>query len=254
MTQRVLESTPATVKHLKWDSDHFDLPVAQILPGEIDDVALRQALLDARTQRYRLVYWATSSDRELPDCLLVEFGGAKVDQKVTYVREMTPDALGDGVSPEKLVVEPYGSRSVSRSLLELAMAAGIYSRFGVDQRFPRHKYEELYRVWIERSVRREIAGEVLAVRGEADDEELAGMVTVKVADSVGNIGLIAVAEDFRGRGIGTLLIHAAHRWMHEQGATQMNVITQLANTPACRLYERNGYRLDDVQCYYHFWL
>ncbi len=129
----------------------------------------------------------------------------------------------------------------------------MYSRFGVDNRIPPDKFEELYRVWIERSVRREIADDVLVVTNGAGVESLAGMVTVKVTEGVGNIGLIAVSEEYRGQGIGSLLVQAAHHWMYRRHASEMNVITQRANAPACRLYERTGYSLASVQYYYHFW-
>ena len=41
--------------------------------------------------------------------------------------------------------------------MALAIAAGEYSRFAVDRRFPREKSESLYRIWIQRSVSGEIA-------------------------------------------------------------------------------------------------
>ena len=65
---------------------------------------------------------------------------------------------------------------------------------------------------------------------------------------------VAVAAEVRGKGIGSALMHAAHRWMQHRGAREAQVVTQLVNLPACRLYERSGYRLSRVQHYFHFWL
>jgi GNAT superfamily N-acetyltransferase len=79
------------------------------------------------------------------------------------------------------------------------------------------------------------------------------MITVQVTAGIGNIGLIAVAETHRGRGIGSLLIAEAHRWMSAAGATKSTVVTQAANAPACRLYKRTGYSLEHAENYYHFW-
>jgi dTDP-4-amino-4,6-dideoxy-D-galactose acyltransferase len=242
------------IRRLEWDCHHFGLSVAQILGDEWDDAALGDALADARHERYQLVYWATSSDRPISKALLVEFRGSQVDQKATFVRRTMPEVDSSvAPPPPKLAVGPYAGTNASKSLVQLAIAAGVYSRFGVDSRIPPDKFEELYRVWIERSVRREIADDVLVVTNGAGVGSLAGMVTVKVTEGVGNIGLIAVSEEYRGQGIGSLLVQAAHHWMYQRDASEMNVITQRANAPACRLYERTGYTLASVQYYYHFW-
>jgi len=136
----------------------------------------------------------------------------------------------------------------------LSLAAGVYSRFHCDPRFPRDKFEELYRIWIERSVRRELADVVLVARDATEPTSgLLGMVTVSAAEAAGSIGLIAVAEMARGRGVGRRLIEAAHVWMRQCDAVEGRVVTQRANLPACRLYERAGYRLSTVEHYYHFW-
>ena len=49
-------------------------------------------------------------------------------------------------------------------------------------------------------------------------------------------------------------MHAAHRWMQQRGAQVAQVVTQLDNRAACRLYERAGYRISRLQHFYHFWL
>jgi dTDP-4-amino-4,6-dideoxy-D-galactose acyltransferase len=247
--------TKPMIRRLEWDCQHFGLPIAQIVGDDWDDHALTEALTDARQEGYQLVYWATSSDRPLSKALLVEFRGTQVDQKATFARQTVPELDCCFVPPPPhLTLGAYNSEVASDNLVQLAIAAGVYSRFGVDNRIPPDKFEELYRVWIERSVRHEIADDVLVISNGGGADALAGMVTVKVTDRVGNIGLIAVSEDYRGQGIGSLLVQAAHYWMFQHGASEMNVITQYANRPACRLYERTGYTLAGVQYYYHFWL
>jgi dTDP-4-amino-4,6-dideoxy-D-galactose acyltransferase len=41
--------------------------------------------------------------------------------------------------------------------------------------------------------------------------------------------------------------------MRTTGARRAEVVTQLANRGACRLYQSCGYQLQDVVDYYHFW-
>ena len=80
------------------------------------------------------------------------------------------------------------------------------------------------------------------------------MVTIIMEGDVGQIGLIAVSEQQRGRGLGRRLVEAADRWMFDHGAKSAHVVTQLQNVAACRLYENAGYKIKTIEYLYHFWL
>jgi dTDP-4-amino-4,6-dideoxy-D-galactose acyltransferase len=114
-------------------------------------------------------------------------------------------------------------------------------------------FVDMYRIWIKRSVRREIADVVLVARDDSLAGDLAGFVTIGREKSIGKIGLIAVADQARGRGVGRRLMAAAHSWMRSHGADQALVVTQLANEPACGLYRRCEYRLSALEHFYHLW-
>jgi dTDP-4-amino-4,6-dideoxy-D-galactose acyltransferase len=246
-------SSPAaaiSITHLDWDTSHFGFSVGRIA-AETTDAELHTALNEARTRAYRLVYWATPPDRAPPPRLLAEFNGRLVDRKVTFSRSLS--GADQPAAKSHVTIVPFDESECSTELTALAIAAGAYSRFAADPRIPRDKFERLYQVWIERSVRGEIADAVLVARDSAAEAHLAGMITVKVTNGVGNIGLVAVAETHRGRGIGSHLIDAAHGWMIARNATKTTVVTQAANAPACRLYERAGYTIEQAENYYHFW-
>jgi dTDP-4-amino-4,6-dideoxy-D-galactose acyltransferase len=243
--------TASLLERLDWDSKHFGFPVARIAAA-IDDDRLEQALSTARREGVRLVYWSTSADRAAPAAVLSAFNGLLADRKATFARAL--GSINEETSAERgLHVAAYGAGQASPDLVALAIAAGVHSRFAVDSRIERAKFESLYRVWIERSVRREIAGDVLIAHDGRANQPLAGMITVKVTGDVGNIGLVAVAEAYRGQGVGSRLIEAAHRWMNDRRAAKSTVVTQLANSAACRLYERAGYDIEQVENVYHFW-
>jgi dTDP-4-amino-4,6-dideoxy-D-galactose acyltransferase len=253
------------VTRLDWDSEHFGFPVGRIA-GDVGDIELQAGLDQARNRAFRLIYWATAPDREAPPQLLAEFNGRLVDRKVTFARGLCD--VDRAVPSGGLTIVPFGQAEVSDELTDLAIAAGEYSRFAVDPRIPRDRFEEMYRIWIAGSVCGEMAGTVLIARDGALDgaakttsaphksataAEIAGMITIKVTGGVGNIGLIAVAETQRGRGIGSRLIDAAHDWMVSRGASKTTVVTQEANGPACALYRRTGYTIEHAENYYHFW-
>jgi ribosomal protein S18 acetylase RimI-like enzyme len=83
-------------------------------------------------------------------------------------------------------------------------------------------------------------------------DELVGFVDVEVlrpsesgTDFVprvyGYIPELAVAEPWRGRGVGHVLMSAADEWAKERGAEYMWLDVDAANEPAQRLYAKRGY-------------
>jgi ribosomal protein S18 acetylase RimI-like enzyme len=82
---------------------------------------------------------------------------------------------------------------------------------------------------------REIVGLVLvAIRTSPDDP-------IFRPRRYGYIDEIAVAERYRGQGIGQLLMKEAHIWASEQGASEVELHVWEANQSAIAFYERLGY-------------
>jgi aminoglycoside 6'-N-acetyltransferase len=57
---------------------------------------------------------------------------------------------------------------------------------------------------------------------------------------------IAVAPEWRGRGVGTALLAAAEDWARSQGAERMMLDLDVNNAGAQRLYERVGYQVESI--------
>ena len=118
----------------------------------------------------------------------------------------------------------------------------------------------MFDAWITNSVNRSMADEIFIAYDSTDvayAEEL-GFVTVKKRGNTVNIGLLAVSEKARRRGIAYALLSRAMIWALEElgtdeGAT-VNVITQGNNMAACACYERFGFRKDILQEVFHVWL
>ena len=80
------------------------------------------------------------------------------------------------------------------------------------------------------------------------------MVTLGNKNGKGDIGLLAVGADYRGRNYGRILVQAAQKWFLTNGYQEGQVITQGDNYPAYHLYEKCGYSVEKVEYFYHFWL
>jgi GNAT superfamily N-acetyltransferase len=63
-----------------------------------------------------------------------------------------------------------------------------------------------------------------------------------VGERIGELETLAVAEDARGEGIGSLLIEACRALLREEGVSHWGVAVVEVNEDATRLYERVGFR------------
>ena len=141
------------------------------------------------------------------------------------------------------------SVNVTEELLELAFLSGNHSRFKLDNSLS-FKFKELYKIWLEKSISRELASEVFVYK--IDGKEIA-FVTIKKNDSVATIGLIAVHELFHGKNIGSLLLRTAENWCLKNNIDALEVATQLDNIQACNFYKKNGFEIKQIDYIYHYY-
>ena len=235
---------------LEWDSNFFGFPVARILGPKISADALLKAVLDLKSRGIALIYWASHEIKPSPT--IAQLNGHLADIKTTFCLDLT-----DPNTAARIAVDSPGTNIVpfdpTMSMSEaeaLAVQSGEYSRFALDKKIPRDRYEDLYKTWIGRSLKNEIAEEVLVVR---DAGKLVGLITLGQKLDRGDIGLLAVDKYSRGSGIGTALVSAANSWFLKKKYKTAQVVTQGSNIPALRLYKKCGYRIETTEYVYHFW-
>ncbi len=235
----------AYYKILDWDSKFFKFTVAKIINTRPTLPDLKEILRLLKTQGVRLVYWPAESlwDQDVISAL----GGQLVDIKTTYVLH-----LAKGM-PEKLdtseVIKADEDLQDIDDLEDLAIQSGEYSRFALDPNISKENFFSLYKIWMRKSLSKEIAQEVLLIK---QPNKIAGMVTLGEKDGRGDIGLIAVDRQFRGNSYGKKLVYASRDWFLSQAYPEAQVVTQGNNPAACKLYETCGYSVETVEYYYHF--
>jgi dTDP-4-amino-4,6-dideoxy-D-galactose acyltransferase len=192
---------------LQWDSDHLGFPVAKIEDPNLDDLSLRRTLTAIRREGACLVYWPASGDREISPHLLREFSGSLLDRRVTFERKLKAEEITPLLDLPP--ISEFPKAAPTRQLLDLAVAAGVHSRFAVDRRFPRDKFVQLYEEWMRNSTLGEMADCVLGAFEAGPFSACFGMITLSYAEDEGRIGLIAVQAKLRGKGIGLALMAEA---------------------------------------------
>lgn len=228
---------------LPWDSEFWGVPVGRVEDGEL--TAERLAAVDewAHANDVACLYFLADGD-DPASAHVAERGGFRLmdlrvelrrpsseEEALQRLREARPDDAG-------------ALRAIARS------SHGV-TRFYADPNFADERCDDLYDVWISRSLEGWADG-VLVADGE---RRPAGYVSCHLdpANATGSIGLIAVDERMRGGGIGVDLARGAVGWCHGRGAEAMTVATQGRNVAALRTFQRAGFLFDSVGLWFHKW-
>jgi len=229
------------IERLDWDSDFFGLRIGRVDIGSLEESAQLASQCSVIKNDFDLLYVFANHGLSFSAS-----GATLMDEKVVYSLSDVSDPLMD-----RDIIPWSADRGVSDDLLHLALVSGEYSRFKLDVRLPKGSYERLYSRWIEQSVNRVIASEVFCYLVDGVPR---GLATLNIKNNIGNIGLFAVHEDYRQRGIGTALMQYAVHFAQELQLQELSVVTQLANVPACKLYEKCNFKVESVIDVWHWWL
>ena len=107
-----------------------------------------------------------------------------------------------------------------------------------------------YKNWIERSVKGRFDNYTLIMK---EREKILGFCTITEKNhTTAIIGLIGTIKNTNG--YGSILIKLVENYLVSRGIKKFYVITQGRNHQAQKLYDKNFYKIDKVECYYHLWL
>ncbi len=227
---------------LNWDTEFFGMRVARLNRAQPTAAEMRSALDWCAAENISCLYLLTGSNDPETTRLAEECGFHFADIRVTLERS-------GGDAPSDI---PSGIRiATEEDVAALKSIAGVShtdSRFYYDTGFPRERCDELYRVWIEKSCR----GYAQRVFVAEHQGAPVGYITCH-NDEGGRIGLLGVAENARGLGLGGRLISAALHYFAESKLQRVTVVTQGRNAAAQRLYTRHGFLPLSTELWYHRW-
>lgn len=229
---------------LHWDSDFFGIKIAKISEFANKN-QFNSVLNQLKDEGIQLVYCFTTPENIEANQTYYEFGQL-VDKKVTYYQKIKKKQY---ILDKN--IELYNLNSVTPELLELALQSGEFSRFKVDPKFPKGSFEKLYTKWIENSVNKKFDD---AVYVYIIENSIKGLLTLKDKDNIGTISLIGVDKTVRGQSIGSKLTEATFYHYSNKNIFDIEVVTQLDNQLACKFYEKNNFKIKNIQNIYHLWI
>lgn len=228
---------------LEWDSQFFGFKVASIEKNFLDtgkDSEILQRLLE---EHVKLTYYFT--DSPLDESIFSEkFDVLLVDEKVPLIKQLNKKAV---THPK---VSLYEKDTADENLIQLSTRAGEQSRFKVDPYIPSDKCRELFKIWIEKSVNKEMASDVLVYK---EGSEIVGFITPHIKEGKAYASLMAVQKEYEGKGVSFALMNAIEDYLTTRNFTHIFTSTQLSNKKAIAIYRRHGLEVQPPVFVYHIW-
>jgi ribosomal protein S18 acetylase RimI-like enzyme len=219
---------------LAWDTEFWGIRIAQTDHPDVDQWALDNTV--------DLTCMLADPDRPEWIQQAEEQGFRYVDTRVELAITDPPYLAQTAIPIRGCLPEDVDQ------LAPLARRAHRITRFYADPRLNTILCDDLYEGWLRNSV----AGWAQAVF-VAGSRVPTGYVTVHLDAASASIGLIAVSESERGRGVGLALTRRAVTWAHNVKAKRITVVTQGRNTAALATFQKAGFRVVSTKIWLHRW-
>jgi dTDP-4-amino-4,6-dideoxy-D-galactose acyltransferase len=236
----------ATWEILDWDSEFFGFRIARAFAAP-SEAALASTVAECARQQVRCLYFLAEAGDIATIRMLEQQAFQFADLRFTMIQQ----SLGNGQSTEIPGIRAARAEDVP-VLQRIARISHHNSRFYADANFQRERCDALYDTWITKSCAGGFAN-VVYVAPTAGDEAGGYITCAMIQPDRGQIGLLAVAPELRGSGVGGRLIRQALSWAQSRGATSVITVTQGASSSAVRTYERCGFVAERMQLWYHRW-
>jgi dTDP-4-amino-4,6-dideoxy-D-galactose acyltransferase len=237
---------------LEWDTQFFNKRIGQIMGNTLTPARMHDILQWSQELDVDCLYFLGNTD-DSETIRIAEKNGfyfqsvrTVVERPLKQLEALALPAL-DGLTLRS------GKADDLDLLRPVARHSYNWTRFYNDPCFPKDKCEEMYDIWLTKSIHRQMADEVVVAEfgGVA-----VGYMTCRLAQdgsTEGTFQLLGVNEENRGMKIGQRVIVQAMHWLAEHGMTVVSLATQGHNVPVIRFYERLGFTTRSIQFWYHKW-
>lgn len=205
------------------------------------------------TQGLEVLFARLGLDQPIVIQCLERVGAVLTDILLTFYINVKNNAIPTSKSCPAWAIEE-ANRGNERELMEISRRLFKTNHFHADPYLPIDKSDEIYARWISNSLNNSKC-KVFVVR---IDGNISGFISCKVENingvySYGVIDLIGVKNEYRSKGLGTLLISKALEWF-SKSTNSVYVGTQASNIPAIRTFQKTGFKIINSECDLHLWI
>jgi len=219
-----------------FDSDILGFPVAKIesIDFDTDKNAVRSLLTELQKENISYATFRLHSENFSLIHELEKSGFMLVDGLLSL--EMSLKSFEKKDIPQQIRI---ATNDDIPQLKVLAEEVFYLNRLYNDPYILKEKANIFYAQWVENSVIKKAADGVYIWE---ENNTIVGFATYK---KTGDIPLLGVKKDFRGKGISRKLIWSIFDYFISQGINNATIETQMANISAIRSYQSCGFKISD---------
>lgn len=224
------------INELTWDSKFFNRKIGELKVVSESLPQMKYAVERAKKNGFKYIICKIQSQETALIKLLESLGFYLSDIGVIWAVEakIFLHRNANKNSDNRKSIKTATEKDIPM-LKKMVKSLFLESRFYNDPFFSKEEADNMYQTWIENSVKGNIADIVLYI-------PVKGFITCKKLPlCTGEIVLVGVKKDFRGKGIGTILTQKAIKWFETQGTSVVSVRTQLKNLRAMNFYAQLGF-------------
>lgn len=232
---------------LEWDSEYFGIPACKIVLLETIDKSDIEEIFNFIKDYEFVTIVNKNNDPENNVLLATIFKAFLTDINVVFSKKVenrqTLQECNYLIADEM----PY-----AQEIVDIAEISFKYSRFYNDPYLPSEKARNIYKQWAMNSFRKK--GKYF-ITIKDDRDKIAGFLlcNIEKEKSLCTIELIAVDENYKGKGYGSKLLKILERFVHNNGILNIVVGTQVNNIHAVNFYTKNGFKYIGCNSVYHLW-
>lgn len=223
------------VNEITWDSRFFNRKIGEL---KVDTNSQHQIENDVKIAKENGFKYITCKIKSQDTSLikyLESLGFYLSDIGVTWAIEsnkfLNESNIRNSMIEKSIFVATEENIPMLKKIIKTLFSA---SRFYSDPFYSKGEADNLYQAWIENSVKGIEADIVYCIQDT-------GFITCKkVTQNMGKIILIGIQENFRGKGVGKILVNEAMEWFKKSNINLVNVRTQLSNISSMNFYAKLG--------------
>jgi dTDP-4-amino-4,6-dideoxy-D-galactose acyltransferase len=226
------------LKKKEWDTDFFGKKMGVFLLDNFTEAELNKDLKEAENNKYDYIVCQLESPKAETIRLLESKGFYLSDVGVIWLINVDEYlSMFEREEAKSVAVVTKASIESLKNLQGIIRPMFPNSRFYSDPFFSQDEADNLHMEWMKNSIMGKVADVVLQIPGK-------GFVTCKKKENrIGEIILIGVVEEFRGRNLGKSLMDASVTWFSDYFVKSIRVKTQLKNVDAMNFYRKLGFSI-----------
>lgn len=208
-----------------WEIDTFDTDVFGFNVAKIHNIDseeyLKDLILDFTTEKIKYATYRIEANSLKLILAMQRYGFVLVDGIIALETESYQGKIDEHVRE--------ASSKDLEALKKITLGLFLLSRVYNDPLISNKSGDEFFLRWVENSVKRNAADSVLVWE---EDKKILGYITLQ---KKGQIPLIGVSKEARGKGIGKKMVFSSFAKFSEWKVNKIRIETQISNIPALRM-------------------